>query len=239
MRCHLPCPALQENERLLELLGHMDSECTRLTSERQEMLAELAQLQGTAAAAALGDRQGSNSADRCTGESAAPGSGEIQHNQQLQQRQAHLDVELQKERQRRQQAERDFQDLLGSLDLLHTPSPASSTCGSLQQREAGAADAAAAAEAAAAVGGLQAAVSQLQQENEQLRGELLHTRGSVQGLQASYTAAAAASTSLQHIAHGLHSISSGSGFNCLPAAAESRGGLQGRGGRSGAQWQQQ
>jgi chromosome segregation ATPase len=231
--CHcLPRSALQENERLLELLGHMDSERTRLSRERQELLAELAQLRGAAAAAAPGTCQGSSTADHGAGESAAAGNGEMRQNQQQQeqqrQRQARLEGELQQERQLRQQAERDFRELLGSLDLLQSASPASNTCGSLQQREAGSTNA-----AAAAAGELQVAVSQLQQENEQLRGELQRTQGSMQGLQAGYSAAAAASSSLQHIARGLHSMSSGGGGSSMPdgrgVGSQSWGGAQGRG----------
>lgn len=230
---------LQENDRLLELLGHLDSERARMARERQEHLAELANLRTAGAAT---DAWCSAAGSKCI-----PSGGEVlsdpqkqrqQQEQAAQQRAMQLEGELALERQRRQQAEADFQELLSSMDLLHSPqstapSPAASistssfpgvsgpgtgwghvqhaqrAAGQQQQWAAGpsilpAADEVARASRAEGSAHLHAAIQQLEQENEELRGDL-------QRSQERYSIATAATSSLQHIAQGLSSISAGSG----------------------------
>lgn len=91
------CFLIQENERLVELLGHMDAERSRLAAQLAEVRADLVRLRATApepsapaAAAAAGHASGAAA-------------------QQAQQQVARLESALADERQRRQQAERDFQ----------------------------------------------------------------------------------------------------------------------------------
>ena len=91
------CSVMQENERLVELLGHMDAERSRLAAQLAEVRADLVRLRATAPepaapAAAAAARHASGAAA-----------------QQAQQQVARLESALADEGQRRQQAERDFQ----------------------------------------------------------------------------------------------------------------------------------
>ncbi|PRW50911.1 basal body [Chlorella sorokiniana] len=141
----------QENERLVELLGHMDAERSRLAAQLADVRADLVRLRATApepaagAVSAAAARHGSSSTGKASGPVA----------QQAQQQVAQLEGALAAERQRRQQAERDFQELLANMDLLQSPSPTASSA-------SGGGDAA----------HLAAALRELQAENEGLRAEL-------------------------------------------------------------------
>lgn len=173
-----PFLLLQENDRLLELLAHMDGERSRLAADLQEHLAELVRLRACATDGAAGERDS--------------GSAVAGRQQAERQRAAQLESELAAERRRREAAERDFQELLGSMEVLgNSPSPAPSIShGSAASAGSPAAD--------------DGQLERLQAENETLRRDLAAT-------QARHSAAAAASSSLHSIAAGLHSISGGGG----------------------------
>lgn len=190
-------PALQENERLLDLLGHVDAERSRLAREGQDALAELAQLRQEAGGASAAPPGAGGDSPR-EAEQAQQGAAE----QQARSRAAQLEGELAAERRRRQQAEHDFRELLSSMDLMHSSgstSPSSSTPGGApqqqQQQPGGEAE---------CVAHLQAAVGELRRENAALRVDLRHS-------QQRFSTAAAASCSLQSIARGLHSLSADGG----------------------------
>ncbi|KAI7844734.1 hypothetical protein COHA_001619 [Chlorella ohadii] len=189
----------QENERLVELLGHMDAERSRLAAQLAEVRADLVRLRATApepAAAAAAAGHGSSSAPAASGAGRAAG-------QQVQQQVTRLESALAAERQRRQQAERDFQELLANMDLLQSPSPTASSA-------SGGGDAA----------HLAAALRELQAENEGLRAELSRSA-------AGRSVAAMASSSLQSIAQGLHSISGGGSVVVLMERPQGKGGMWG------------
>lgn len=94
-------PLWQENERLVELLGHMDAERSRLADQLADVRADLVRLRATAPEPAAGAAAASG-----PGSSPAPCGAA---SQQAQQQVASLESALAAERQRRQQAERDFQ----------------------------------------------------------------------------------------------------------------------------------
>ena len=172
----------QENERLLDLLGHMDSERARLARERQELLGELVCLRATAPDPDPGPSSAGDSAGSGDGSSTSQQQQQQQQRvEELERRRRQLEAELQAERQRRQQAELDFQELLTNMDLLHgSPSPPS-TAGSPPP-------------AAACAGGSAGSGSGLAgQQQQQMRPQAAQLQAAV--------------SSLQHIAQGLSSIS--------------------------------
>ncbi len=211
-------PPLQENERLLELLGHMDAERSRLACEGRDALAELAALRQGADMESVAAADGA--ADGACAQQGAQQGGAGQQSIQQQQggavqqavrRQAELEAELAAERRRRQQAEHDFQELLSSMDLLHPAAP-SSPPGSTGRAVAGAAQQQQQQQQQGERAGapqLQAAVAELQRENAALRADLQASRQR-------FCTAAAASSSLQSIAQGLRSISAGGGNWNIP-----------------------